>query len=130
MKKYILLFLSINIFSFNSLAQELAGDKINCAPIVKATSSELMQHWVNYWPANLKKRNKGLGLEEPNRENLPQAPSALELAQWPISENPPAENPLAPQTLGISFTGATLADALAVPPDVMGDVGPTQYLFL
>ena len=34
----------------------------------------------------------------------------------------------APQTLGISFTGATLADAGLFPPDVMGAVGPSQYI--
>jgi hypothetical protein len=129
MKKYILLFLSFSIFSFNSLAQELIGEKINCAPIVKATSSELMQHWANYYPPGfVMKRNYDLGLEEPNRENLPQAPGALESSQWPISENPPSQNPLAPQTLGISFAGATLSDASAFPPDVMGAAGPTQYV--
>ena len=32
------------------------------------------------------------------------------------------------QTLGTSFTGATLADENAVPPDSMGTVGPAQYL--
>ena len=128
MKKYILLFLSIGIFSFNSLAQELIGEKINCAPVIQATTAELMQHWANYWPSEMKKRNKSLGLEEPNRENLPQAPGALELSQWPVLENSSELSGDAPQTLGISFTGATLADAGAFPPDVMGDVGPTQYV--
>jgi hypothetical protein len=112
-------------------AQEIPGTQIFCSQVVKATSSELMEHWVNQWPVGLKKRNKGLGLEEPNRENLPQAPGALELSQWPILEgiNLDSLNELdAPQTLGISFTGATLSDAGAFPPDVMGAVGPTQYV--
>src|SRR5207244_8839375 len=39
-----------------------------------------------------------------------------------------ASDPLAPQTLGTSFTGATLADTNAFPPDSMGDVGPGQYI--
>jgi hypothetical protein len=112
-------------------AQEIPGTQFFCSQVIKATSAELMEHWVNQWPIGLKKRNKGLGLEEPNRENLPQAPGALELSQWP----PPGEINLdslneldAPQTLGISFTGATLSDAGAFPPDVMGAVGPTQYV--
>ncbi len=32
------------------------------------------------------------------------------------------------QSYGVSFTGAVLSDALAFPPDVMGAVGPTQYI--
>jgi hypothetical protein len=131
MKRCILLFIFLNVLGLNSLAQETEGIKVFCAPIIKSSTVELMQHWVNQWPVGLKKRNKGLGLEEPNRENLPQASGALELSQWPPLEgiNLDSLNELdAPQTLGISFTGATLADAGAFPPDVMGDVGPTQYV--
>jgi hypothetical protein len=112
-------------------AQEIPGTQIFCSQVIKATSAELMEHWVNQWPIGLKKRNIGLGLEEPNRENLPQAPGALELSQWPISEGISLDslNELdAPQTLGISFTAATLSDAGAFPPDVMGAAGPTQYV--
>ncbi|HEY6045456.1 MAG TPA: hypothetical protein VIU65_02570, partial [Pyrinomonadaceae bacterium] len=36
--------------------------------------------------------------------------------------------PLAPQTVGTNFTGATLADTGAFPPDSMGTVGPTQFV--
>ncbi len=36
--------------------------------------------------------------------------------------------PGSPQTLGISFTGATLTDTLAYPPDTMGAVGPSQFI--
>jgi hypothetical protein len=130
--KQLTLFVFLLIISNNSLLpQETMGEKVLLAQVVKATSIELMQHWVNYWPANLKKRNKGLGLEEPDRENLPQAPGALELSQWPPLDeiNLDSLNELnAPQTFGISFTGATLSDAGAFPPDVMGAVGPTQYV--
>ncbi len=126
--RFALVFIVFGVLSFDIKAQEIEGMKFFCAPIIKATSAELMQHWVNQWPVGLKKRNKGLGLEEPNRENLPQAPGALELSQWPPQEIPPENFSYAPQTLGISFTGAILADAGAFPPDVMGDVGPTQYV--
>jgi len=132
MKKYILLYLLLGVFSFNSFSQEQIGEKINCAPVVQATTSEIMQHWANYYPPGfIKKRNYDLGLEEPNRENLPQAPGTLELSQWPPMEgvNEDSLSELdAPQTIGITFTGATLPDAGAFPPDVMGDVGPTQYV--
>src|SRR6185436_11409639 len=36
--------------------------------------------------------------------------------------------PLAPQTVGTNFTGATLTDTGAFPPDSMGTVGPTQFV--
>src|SRR5207237_5387983 len=40
----------------------------------------------------------------------------------------PGVRPLAPQTTGTNFTGATLADTGAFPPDTMGAVGPTQFV--
>src|SRR5262249_47194245 len=40
----------------------------------------------------------------------------------------PTVSPFSPQTTGLSFTGATLSDTGAFPPDSMGDVGPTQYI--
>jgi hypothetical protein len=128
MRKYTLLFLFFCLVSFYSLAQEIAGKKIYGAPVIQSTTAELMQHWVNHWPPEFKKRNSALGLEEPNRENLPQAPGALELSQWPPLESRPEKFPNAPQVLGISFTGATLPDAGAFPPDVMGAAGPTQFV--
>jgi len=36
--------------------------------------------------------------------------------------------PAAPQTLGVNFRGATLADTNAFPPDSSGAVGPSQFL--
>jgi hypothetical protein len=127
MKKYILLFLLVSILNFISLGQELIGERINCAPIVTATTAELMQHWANYYPPGYLKRNFDLGLQEPDRENLPQPEGVIDKPQWPpLPENYQAPA-FAPQTLGISFTGAVLSDANAFPPDVMGAAGPTQY---
>ncbi len=36
--------------------------------------------------------------------------------------------PREPQSLGVSFLGASLADSSSFPPDTMGAVGPTQFL--
>jgi hypothetical protein len=36
--------------------------------------------------------------------------------------------PLLSQTLGVNFTGATLADASGYPPDSMGAAGPSQFV--
>ncbi len=71
-------------------------------------------------------------LEGPDRRTLPQDPRSPALPRWPpapgVAPLTGAPAPLAPQTLGISFTGATLADTFAFPPDTMGAAGPTQFI--
>src|SRR5206468_12893417 len=42
--------------------------------------------------------------------------------------SPAAASPGAPQTLGVHFLGASLADSNAFPPDTSGAVGPAQFL--
>lgn len=68
----------------------------------------------------------------PDRGSLPQNPESKETPQWPAAGSSESRLPTeAPQTLGVSFTGATLAGTnptFSFPPDVMGDVGPTQYI--
>lgn len=67
----------------------------------------------------------------PDRSALPQNPESPEVASWPKATTgyaPPMESP---QTLGVNFLGATLSGTYptySFPPDVMGDVGPTQYI--
>jgi hypothetical protein len=67
----------------------------------------------------------------PDRSALPQNPASPAVSAWPEERKsyaPPVESP---QTLGVSFTGATLSGTnptFSFPPDVMGDVGPTQYI--
>ena len=69
-----------------------------------------------------------------DRRHLPQNPESAVLDQTvgsggaaaPLQGAAPA--PALPQTLGVSFTGATLADSGEFPPDSMGAVGPTQFL--
>src|SRR5438552_9093549 len=59
------------------------------------------------------------------------APSAGWPPNGPLAGNPaPPGSPISPdsQTVGFSFTAATLADASGFPPDSMGAVGPTQFL--
>jgi hypothetical protein len=67
----------------------------------------------------------------PDRSALPQNPASPYVSAWPEMRGtyvPPIESP---QTLGVSFTGATLSGTnptFSFPPDVMGAVGPTQYI--
>jgi hypothetical protein len=65
-----------------------------------------------------------------DRTHLKDNPLAPAVAQWPAVtplRSAPV-SPLGPQTTAISFTGATLADTGAFPPDSMGAVGPTQFI--
>src|SRR5207253_2834142 len=66
----------------------------------------------------------------PNRRGLPQNPHSPALAQWPsLPDHPQAPSkPSQPQTLGLSFTAATMADTGTFPPDSMGAVGPAQFI--
>ncbi len=64
-----------------------------------------------------------------DRPNLPQNPDSP-TATPQVSQRTLAVQqyvPPAPQIVGSSFTGATLADS-ALPPDTMGAVGPTQFV--
>jgi hypothetical protein len=63
------------------------------------------------------------------RRSLPENPSSPDVSQLPGVAPSASTGLLSPQTLGTSFTGATISDTPGfVPPDTMGAVGPTQYL--
>src|SRR5258706_11646946 len=86
---------------------------------VQETVEQLMEREATR-PAPVKPRIQP-ELEIPRR-TLPQNPLSPSDAQWPpapagASPLTRAPIPLAPQTLGTSFTGATLADTSAFPPD-------------
>jgi hypothetical protein len=73
--------------------------------------------------------------ENEYRERLRNNPDAPAVAFWPPMPGQGAANidagvtPHAAQTVSTpNFTGATLADANAFPPDTMGTVGPTQFI--
>ncbi len=75
-------------------------------------------------------------VEQPDRHHLPQNPAAKAVATFP--ELPAGMKAVgddvgafSPQTVGLSWTGATLSGVnptLSFPPDCMGAVGPTQYV--
>ncbi len=65
----------------------------------------------------------------PDRKGLPQnplSPGGAQNTQQALAI--PERSLLSPQTLGTSFTGATLADTSSYPPDTMGAVGLTQFI--
>ena len=74
--------------------------------------------------------------ERVDRSHLPQNPSSPFVSQFgDLSRQPRTslgtEEVMSPQTIGLSFTGATLSGTnptSSYPPDCMGAVGPTQYV--
>ena len=63
------------------------------------------------------------------RRSLPENPRSPDVAQLPGGALSAPTSLSTPQTLGTSFTGATISDTPGfVPPDSMGAVGPTQYI--
>ena len=79
----IIFFISLGNSQLVFPQNESYGTQITGMPVIQMTSGQLMEHWMPIVPAELKRRNIGLGLKEPNRENLPQAPGTFELSQWP-----------------------------------------------
>src|SRR5262245_56880818 len=57
-------------------------------------------------------------------------PLAPAVSQWPPAPEGAVREPLPrnPQIIGANFLGIQLSEASAIPPDSMGDVGPTQVL--
>jgi hypothetical protein len=63
------------------------------------------------------------------RMSLPENPRSPEVSQLPEGAPSASTALLTPQTIGTSFTGATVSDTPGlVPPDTMGAVGPAQYI--
>ncbi|MCX6878732.1 MAG: HYR domain-containing protein, partial [Verrucomicrobia bacterium] len=71
---------------------------------------------------------RGKPMLRPDRRGLPQDPKATEAPHSGSGLKVSDLAPLSPQIVGPSFTGATLADCNAFPPDTMGTVGPTQFI--
>lgn len=71
-----------------------------------------------------------------------QSPPSPAVSQWPPAEASASTSSsggalddsaialLSPQTVGISLKGASVSESGFLPPDSMGDIGPTQILFV
>ncbi|MCS6777163.1 MAG: hypothetical protein RMJ43_05020 [Chloroherpetonaceae bacterium] len=71
-------------------------------------------------------------LIKPDWRNLPQAPDAPYVAQWPPSGGPNAFTGgrvrFDPQTLSTDFLGVAFSESGFLPPDSMGGVSPSQVV--
>lgn len=117
----------------------LIGETWTGAEAVSETTAEIMERERQRAALPQRQtREENLEHARPNRDNLPQNPNALPGEQWPPLAEGENNNvsaasrrslsPSAPQPVTLNFTGATLADSGAFPPDSMGAVGPTQFV--
>ena len=107
----------------------ITPDKIITDNPIERTTAEIMADQATR-PQQDEARRLRAKKVQPNRENLPEAPGAIEANQWPLPDkNAPITQLGAPQTLGTQFDGATgPTETGAFPPDTMGAVGPTQIV--
>lgn len=65
-----------------------------------------------------------------NRELLPQNPDSPAVSSWPIGAiNPePQFGERSPQNIGVEFLGMDDSESGFIPPDTIGDVGPSQIV--
>lgn len=104
----------------------------------QVSTSALMERAARFIGPRHPKDFEAKEFELPDRSGIPSAPGAPETSSWP----PPAPGqaarpvrPLAAQTVGLQFDGATLRgpggvgfDTGAFPPDTMGAAGPSQFI--
>jgi hypothetical protein len=95
---------------------------------ISKTTGQIMgrQRLVDQQP---RRPNREMPEHKVDRSSLPQDPASPQGAARPsLSSRSQITGPKTPQIPGTSFTGATLADTSAFPPDSMGTVGPTQFV--
>jgi hypothetical protein len=114
-----------------------AGVRLKATPAVRMTTAQLMALPPAGNTAQISQARMNWEPEMPDRGNLPQAPGAAQQSRSPMRVSGASQTgltgwrpvPLAPQSLGTSFTGATLAGPGGpFPPDCEGAVGPTQFI--
>ncbi len=117
----------------------LLGETWTGAEAISETTAEIMERERQRAALQQRQaRENEIEHKRPDRNNLPQNPNALPGEQWPSLAEGESNNvsaasrrslsPSAPQPVTLNFTGATLADSGAFPPDSMGAVGPTQFV--
>lgn len=115
-----------------SASGEIVGIPWTGEPGVTETVAEIMAREARAAPG----RRPGAGPRRPlGRMGAPRHrnPSSPAVSQWPLPADPsPAPGPLNPQPIGpVNFKAISLLapnESQFLPPDSMGDVGPTQIL--
>src|SRR5258708_2008840 len=116
---------------------ETRGNPQRGAPSVRETVSGIQERQKHTPPQPIEFELEVLRNER--RRTNPQNPGAREEPRWPrpgapeLQQKQGSPSLFAAQTIGTSFTGATLSGpnpTSAFPPDSMGTVGPTQYIVM
>lgn len=92
------------------------------------TTAEIMAEAARTPATRLNRSRPRFRKARPNREHLLPNPDALPVPQEPAALDRDDEPNVAPTATAPTADVATLADTGALPPDTMGDIGPTQYL--
>jgi hypothetical protein len=101
----------------------LAGSPMGSRGVQRTTADIMGDPGANAAPRSGVPRST-----EAERMNLPLSHRSIDLSPSPLVNKQAISNPLAPQTIGTQFDGATgPADTGVFPPDTMGAVGPTQF---
>jgi hypothetical protein len=93
---------------------------------LRETTGEIMarDHQEQAWSRGNKMGPKF----RPDFQDLKRNPGSPDVSVWPPPDSGATATNGGAQGLSVSFTGATLADTHAYPPDSMGTVGPAQYI--
>ncbi|MDZ4806398.1 MAG: Calx-beta domain-containing protein [Candidatus Eisenbacteria bacterium] len=117
--------------------EPIAGIPAAGAPGISETINQIMDRELNAPRLDTDGKDMESELVQPDRTGLPQNPASPKVEQMPElppgfeGEAAPGISPFSPQTVGTSFTGATLFGTnptFSLPPDGMGAIGPTQYV--
>ena len=119
-------------------AEVVSGRPWTGTPGIQATVAQIVATQGLQAAQTAVPRPSERGKAWPDRRSLPQAPDAADACRWPPAgegldapAGPPEAISLGPQTVALSFTGATLSGVhptFSFPPDAMGAVGPTQFV--
>jgi len=111
-------------------AQETVGVPWTGEPGITETVAEIMAR-ERLAPKVAAGRPRATKNEIDLRKLLPprRAPGGMAVPRWPmLGRALAAPRPFNPQAVGTTFLGIQLSEAGFIPPDSMGDVGPTQVL--
>lgn len=107
--------------------EETVGEPWEGAEAIRNTTANLMfeQHSRGADTRELRRHPRFVRQFDSLRAN----PGSPSVSTWPPENSGLiGDNPQAPQTAAVNFTGATLTDTRAFPPDSMGAVGPAQFI--
>jgi len=110
--------------------QTIAGETIQGKGVTE-TVQDIMNREAALVPEAFRVRESKA--EHPALLKRGRNPSAPAVSSWPPGPRPGAtfgQDTLLPQVVGTSFLGARLSESGFVPPDSMGDVGPSQVLVI